>query len=51
MGLALSGVGYNDALFVDNGAYTRIRSIVRAIEYTPALASAYKAGGMENPVL
>jgi hypothetical protein len=49
MGLALSGVGYDDALFVDNGVYTRVRSIARAIERTESLANAYKAGGLNSP--
>ena len=49
MGLALSGVGYDDALFVDNGAYTRVRTIARAIERTPSLANAYAAGGLNAP--
>lgn len=51
MGLALSGVGYDDALFVDNGAYTRVRTIARAIERNETLANAYKAGGLNSPVI
>lgn len=51
MGLALSGVGYDDALFVDNGAYTRVRSIARAIERTQQLAGAYDRGGIHDPVI
>jgi hypothetical protein len=49
MGLALSGVGYDDALFVDNGVYTRVRSIARAIERTPELNANYAAGGLNHP--
>jgi hypothetical protein len=51
MGLALSGVGYDDALFVDNGAYTRVRTIARIIKYDPNLGAAFNSGGVHNPLV
>jgi len=40
-----------DAILIENGVVTRINRIARAIEYTPALASQYKASGLSHNLI
>ena len=40
-----------DAILIENGVVTRINRIARAIEYTPGLASEYKASGLSHNLI